>query len=922
MSQVNTNYFVCTLGEAAQEGISRPFSSVNQIVEKQAEDHPDLPAIGFYHVPSTDSEVGFEPRVLNYRQVYEGVLVTAGLLQEKLPAKQGEVVGLLAGSSPEFLFTWLGCIRLGHPVLLVAPQCSASAIAHLCHSCEVSVLLVDEQHEDLAAKAGEVEADARKTKLEHKVLPFTTEHDVLGVISRLREQQVAIPSIESGDIAYLHHTSGTSSGIPKPIPQSHHGAVGVLPSFDGQASATFTTTPLYHGGPADIFRAWASHAMIWLFPSQTIAVTPRNIIKCLEASKGAASQGQSPSIKYFTTVPYILQMMAEDAQSLEWLSRMDLVSVGGAALPKDIGDKLVEQKVNLVSRFGAAECGFLLSSHRDYKNDRDWQYLRRGSNITQIKFEANEADLYELVIKPDWPHMAKKNRDDGSYATSDLFAKHPSIPNAWKYDSRADSQLTLITGKKFDPAPLEDAIVASSKLISDVLVFGNGRPYPGALIFKSREAMDVVDGTVMHEIASIVEKLNRDSQSHARIPRNMLVLMPQSEAALDRSSKGTVLRGKAEERYASDIDTAYNSISDATKSDVSDDSVQGAISELIKAIVGTDQVDDLSPDADLFSSGVDSVACVQIRHGLNRMLPRDAKTLPLTVVEDSRTVSGLADLVIRLRHGDEAKAQTDSRAEIPRLIEQFSRLRTRQKTNGITNKVEERDTATKLTVLLTGPTGSLGAHVLAQLIKRPDVKKIYLLIRGATPEAARERVFKALTSRSLSIPDNFDDRIVILQCKLSEPKLGLSDQDYATLQHSIDIVLHLAWSVNFLLSLGSFSPHFAGIQNLLDLCQSSQKAMSPKLVFCSSVASVSALHSGDPSSHSSVPEAIITDTAVSGPTGYALSKLTAELVLARAATRNPLLQGRITIIRVGQLSADTNLALLCRQLFLKQSSGH
>ena len=271
----------------------------------------------------------------------------------------------------------------------------------------------------------------------------------------------------------------------------------------------------------------------------------------------------------------------------------------------------------------------------------------------------------------------------------------------------------------------------------------------------------------------------------------------------------------------------------------------------------------------------------------------------------SSKLSGLADLVIRLRHGDEAKAQTDSRAEIPRLIEQFSRLRTRQKTNGITNKVEERDTATKLTVLLTGPTGSLGAHVLAQLIKRPDVKKIYLLIRGATPEAARERVFKALTSRSLSIPDNFDDRIVILQCKLSEPKLGLSDQDYATLQHSIDIVLHLAWSVNFLLSLGSFSPHFAGIQNLLDLCQSSQKAMPPKLVFCSSVASVSALHSGDPSSHSSVPEAIITDTAVSGPTGYALSKLTAELVLARAATRNPLLQGRITIIRVGQLSADT-----------------
>ncbi len=49
-------------------------------------------------------------------------------------------------------------------------------------------------------------------------------------------------------------------------------------------------------------------------------------------------------------------------------------------------------------------------------------------------------------------YKAKKNRPDGSFATADLFAPHPEIPHAWKYHSRADSQLTLITGKKFDPA--------------------------------------------------------------------------------------------------------------------------------------------------------------------------------------------------------------------------------------------------------------------------------------------------------------------------------------------------------------------------------------------------------------------------------------------------------------------------------------
>ena len=56
-----------------------------------------------------------------------------------------------------------------------------------------------------------------------------------------------IRPVPEGDTAYLHHTSGTSTGLPKPIPQSHRAAVGVLPRFgDGHEKSTFTTTPLYH----------------------------------------------------------------------------------------------------------------------------------------------------------------------------------------------------------------------------------------------------------------------------------------------------------------------------------------------------------------------------------------------------------------------------------------------------------------------------------------------------------------------------------------------------------------------------------------------------------------------------------------------------------------------------------------------------
>ena len=95
--------------------------------------------------------------------------------------------------------------------------------------------------------------------------------------------EFAIRPVSETDVAYLHHTSGTSTGLPKPIPQSHRAAVGVLPRLDdGHKKATFTTTPLYHGGIADCFRAWTSGAMIWLFPGADVPITASNVIKCLK----------------------------------------------------------------------------------------------------------------------------------------------------------------------------------------------------------------------------------------------------------------------------------------------------------------------------------------------------------------------------------------------------------------------------------------------------------------------------------------------------------------------------------------------------------------------------------------------------------------------------------------------------------------
>ena len=421
------------------------------------------------------------------------------------------------------------------------------------------------------------------------------------------------------DTAFLFHTSGTSTGLPKPIPQSHKAAVGVLPCLDdGRYRATFTTTPLYHGGIADCFRAWTSGAFIWLFPGSAVPITAANVLRSLDCAEHAHRECQAPRVGYFSSVPYVLQMVAAETKGLDILNSMDIVGVGGAALPQAVGDELVQQGVNLISRFGSAECGFLMSSHRDYGNDKEWQYLRSGYGSEALRFEPAEDGLAELVILPQWPHMAKRNRGDGSFATADLFAAHPTIPNAWKYHSRADSQLTLLTGKKFDPAPLEAAI-ATSPLLSDVFVFGNGQQYPGALLFRSEISALMEDADLLSQVWPRIENVNAEGQTHTRISKSMLVAMPAGAPKLEKSSKGTILRGQAEKQYQSIIAQAYNESHVSTygaksqepSSILSDDEVAMFVVETIKKVTGI--TDSIPEDADLFSIGVDSVACMQIR---------------------------------------------------------------------------------------------------------------------------------------------------------------------------------------------------------------------------------------------------------------------------------------------------------------------
>ncbi|KAH7401932.1 hypothetical protein DE146DRAFT_692008 [Phaeosphaeria sp. MPI-PUGE-AT-0046c] len=895
---MQTNYFVCTLGQAAAlSSTPKPYRTVSEFVELQAQRHAFLPAVGF-PVPQPGQE-SWQYKVLNFGDIRRGSDVFAQRLSGVLSDSQ-DTVALLCHSSPEFLFTWLGLMRLGLSVLLIAPQCQPAAILHLCKSCNVSVLLVDKAHAERGRKTEILAEEDCASSFKTQSLPLQEEEDIFGVIQEPMELDLTVPNLDDSATAYLHHTSGTSSGLPKPIPQSHRGALGVLPHIPKiPGIASFTTTPLYHGGIADLFRCWTSNSMIWLFPGKDVPITANNICQCLETAKSYSSGEMIPKVKYFSSVPYVLQMMEADERGLSWLQSMDIVGVGGAALPAEVGDRMVGSGINLISRFGSAECGFLLSSFRDFSKDKDWQYLRNYNPPSLVDFEARDDDLAELVVKPGWPHMAKQNRDDGSFATADLFARHPTIENAWLYHSRADSQLTLITGKKFDPAPLEAAIATSSHL-DDVLIFGNGRPFPGALLLRSEESSQISDHELLNAIKPVVEKLNRDSQDHARIPMHMLVPIPHQAQPLEKSSKGTIIRRAADARFEEVINSAYDAQETNGSAEVADEDLTKHFERLIQDM--TSQSIELAEDMDLFSYGVDSIACMQLRTHIRQLVPNRQNNLPMSIIEDCGTIRRLTEYVLRKRHG-EADVKDDDEDELMLdLVKQYGSFDA-ETPSAMQNGDSEKSRGE--VIVLTGATGALGAHILDLLLKSEKVNTVYCLVRGADEQAATERVSKALQQRGLTA--NLDTcKVTIVQAQLSNAHLGLSDDLYNHLAKEATSIIHVAWAVNFRLKLRSFvKDNIAGLRNLLDLALYTARAHPPRFTYCSSTASIM---NSSPDSSGRLPETIQPDPSAASPLGYSRSKWVAEHVCLEAHKRTKL-HGRVAVVRVGQLTGDSSTGI-------------
>lgn len=529
--------------------------------------------------------------------------------------------------------------------------------------------------------------------------------------------------------------------------------------------------------------------------------------------------------------------------------------------------------------------GQLMTSFRD-PGDLAWNYVRPLPSIAPFLLMSPQGDgSFECVCLDGLPAKVSSNSLDppNSFRTSDTFLPHPSIPNAWKYLGRIDDRVTLVNGEKVLPVPIEHQ-VRQNEYVREALVFGIGRAFPGMLIVPSDKAVGMERNEIFEKTWPSVEVANSKAEGFSQIHKEMIEILEPC-ADYPATDKGTMVRLASYRKFEDLINAVYDRFesgaraNDMNKLALGFEGLKAHLLELFTTELG---FSNFTEDTDFFDGGVDSLQAIKARSFLKGALDLGTSDLDQNVVFEHPNITKLAAHLLSLRTGD-AVGQGDEIGAMSDLIKKYS---------SFSANLQPR----KEVIILTGTTGSLGAHILAQLIRNDNVGKIYCLVRASSPQKALERVLSTMATKRLPLINIY--KIVALPASLDRSDLGLSEELLEEVKNSLTKVIHSAWAVNFNLKIHSFEKHhIAGVRNLINICLSTRSSTLAQFFFCSSISAAA----GTPLP-AIIKEEPVPELEHAQNMGYARSKLVAERIIEGAARTTGMVA---KVLRVGQIAGDS-----------------
>ncbi|OQE46189.1 hypothetical protein PENCOP_c001G02212 [Penicillium coprophilum] len=779
-------------------------------------------------------------------------------------------VALLTLSDLNMVITFFALSRLGHTVMMLSPRLSGEACVSLLETVNCESIIYG-QSPNIRSTLGDILRrrlvscrPMLSCSLYNKTQPPSL------VLHRNRNPE---------KIALILHSSG-STGTPKPLFLTHK-AIMTHP-LRGPGYTSFNTLPWYHlHGLSTALQA------MWMRKTAYMWNAAQPLTAELVASALAEAKPES-----IAAVPYMLQILIDDPRGITALRQCKLVTYGGAPCPDELGDRLVSEGVHFGGSFGLTEAGLVAESISRPKGDPYWNYLKFFDNIKPYVWmkPISESDsLFECVYLAGHPALTTSNSNEppGSFHSKDVFIPHPTIAGRWKYISRLDDRINLVNGEKVLPLPIEGHI-KQHPFIHDAVVVGVGKAAPGLLILRADdpEANSLSEDNYLNAIWPIIQEANSQAETFSQISRNLVAILPY-DAKFARTDKGSMIRAQVYQEHSELIEDLYTEKEQIHGKLLLDEAeTERILFQLAQQELG---IPISSVDANFFSEGVDSLKAIHFRRLILQYFKFEMSQAPgPNVIFEAGCISQLARHICALQKGEaveDADSDVSLMTELVKKYSVFERHTPRPHAFSGTNSV-----------LLTGATGSIGAHVLHELLNDDTISTVYCLTRRESPLDA---ILRTLVDKDLPISPEQRAKIVAFNSRIEQPNFGLS-LDQNTIIHMLDtvsLIIHTAWPVNFNLPLAEFEPHIQGLYNLIQLSLCVHRREPAVMMFCSSVST--ALGSRSPEI---LEQPVDLDCALMG---YGQSKLVGERIVSNARRSG----ARAYSLRIGQVSGHSKKGL-------------
>jgi amino acid adenylation domain-containing protein/thioester reductase-like protein len=203
-----------------------------------------------------------------------------------------------------------------------------------------------------------------------------------------------------------------------------------------------------------------------------------------------------------------------------------------------------------------------------------------------------------------------------------------------------------------------------------------------------------------------------------------------------------------------------------------------------------------------FELGGYSLLTALIFHQINEVFQLDVSLISFF---DNPTISGLAETIKNLRHGNQ---------KISKIVDLSAEVILDEAIKPSVNLIEPSVTPTN--ILLTGATGFLGAFLLQELLAQTEAN-IYCLVRAVNLQESQQKLAQNW-QKYLIENENFTARVIPVLGNLSQPLLGLSESEFNNLATKIDVIYHNGAFVNLFYPYSALkATNVLGTQEILRL---------------------------------------------------------------------------------------------------------